>query len=263
MLERGEAAFEHGLGQRSDEVAATGCDLAGPLRVVVAGGAVSLVERVEPVGHAVAQGDGAAADRFGDGGVLALGVAGDVDAAAERDRAGVEALGEAGLAGADDAGEHEVRCGDEAAGVEDPRVVDERASGVEVLADEDAFAAEAAFGEERVRAGEGGRGVLMPREPEPAGCAERCRARLSSPGKGDGRALLGGERVGLSLRLGTPRLAVLRHPGSGGRLAQLPVPPTLAPRGDEYRRMESAVLPPGHSDNPRSCSGRWTGASDG
>ena len=109
VLERGEAAFEHGLGQRADEVAATGCDLACPLRVVESGGAVSFVERVEPVGHAVAQRDGPAADRFGDGGVFALGVAGDVDAAAERDRAGVEALGEAGLAGADDAGEHEVR----------------------------------------------------------------------------------------------------------------------------------------------------------
>ena len=150
-----------------------------------------------------------AADRFGDGGVLALGVAGHVDAAAERDRSGVEALGQAGLAGADDAGEHEVRCGDEAAGVEDPRVVDERAAGVEVLADEDAFAAETAFGEERVRAGEGGRGVLMPREPEPSGRAERCGAGLAGPGERDGRALLGGELVGLALRLGTPGLAVL------------------------------------------------------
>ena len=55
VLERGEAAFEHGLGERADEVAAAGGDLAGPLRVVEPGGAVALVERVEPVGHAVAR----------------------------------------------------------------------------------------------------------------------------------------------------------------------------------------------------------------
>ena len=36
VLERGEAAFEDGLGERADEVAATGGDLAGPLCVVVA-----------------------------------------------------------------------------------------------------------------------------------------------------------------------------------------------------------------------------------
>ena len=96
----------------------------------------------------------------------------------------------------------------------------------------------------------------MPREPELPGSAERCRAGLSSPREGDGRAFLLGERVGLSLRLGTPRLAVLRHSGAGGGLAQLPVSATLVPGGDEYGRMESAVLPSGHNDNPRSCKGR-------
>jgi hypothetical protein len=65
----------------------------------------------------VAERDGSAADGLGDRGVLALGVARDIDAAAERDRAGVEALGQAGLAGADDACKDEVRRGDEAAGV--------------------------------------------------------------------------------------------------------------------------------------------------
>ena len=94
VLQRGEPPVEHGLGERADEVAATGGDLAGPLRVVEPAGAVALVERVEPVGHPVAERDGPAADRFGDGGVLALRVAGHVDAAAERDRAGVEALGQ-------------------------------------------------------------------------------------------------------------------------------------------------------------------------
>ena len=177
-----QAAVEHGLGERADEVAAAGGDLAGPLGVVEPGGAVAFVERVEPVGHAVAEHDRPAADGFGDGGVFALGVAGHVDAAAEGDRAGVEALGEAGLAGADDAGEDEVRRGDQAAGVEDPGVVDERAAGVEVLADEDALAAQPAFGEERVRAGQRGGGVLVAGDPEPSGRPQRGRSWFAARG---------------------------------------------------------------------------------
>jgi len=54
--------------------------------------------------------------------------------------------------GADDARQDEVRCGDSGRGLEDPWVVDERPPGVQVLPDEDAFAAEAAFGEELVGA---------------------------------------------------------------------------------------------------------------
>ena len=159
-------------------------DLAGPLDVVEPGGAVALVEGVEAVGHAVAERDRLAADSLGDGGVLTLGVARNVDAAPERDRAGVEALGQAGLAGADDAGEHEVRGRDQAAGVEHPRVVDERGAGVEVLADEHAFAAQPAFGEERVRACQRGGGVLMAGEPEPARASAAPPARAHRRGAG-------------------------------------------------------------------------------
>ena len=165
---------------------------------------MAFVERVEPVRHPVPECDRSAADGFGDGGVFALRVAGHVDAAAERDRPGVEALGQAGLAGADDAGEHEVGCGDESAGVEDPRVVDERGPGVEVLADEHALAAQPAFGEERVRAGEGGGGVLVAGESEPAGCPQGGRAGL---------AALGSTTVSRrsALRSSCSRLAVVRR----------------------------------------------------
>ena len=41
---------------------------------------MALIERVEAVGEAVAEDDCASTDGFGDGGVLALRVAGDVDA---------------------------------------------------------------------------------------------------------------------------------------------------------------------------------------
>ena len=184
---------------------------------------MSLVERVEPVGHAVAQGDGAAADRFGDGGVLALGVTGDVDAAAERDRAGVEALGEAGLAGADDAGEDEVRCGDQAAGVEDPRVVYERAPGVQVLTDEHALAAETSFGEERIGAGQRRGRVLVARHPEAAGRAQCRRSRFARAGERDSRTALSGELVRLPLRLGPTGFSVLRHPSTRGSLPELAI----------------------------------------
>ena len=102
-----------------------------------------------------------AADGFGDSGVFAFGVARNVDTAAERDRAGVEALRQGRLAGADDPCENEVGRGDQAAGVEHPRVVDEGAAGVEVLADEHAVAAESTFGQEWVGASQGGGGVLV------------------------------------------------------------------------------------------------------
>ena len=81
--------------------------------------------RVEAVAEPVAEDDCPSADGFGDGGVFAFGVAGDVDAASERDRPCVEGFGEGGFAGADDACEDDVGCGDDAAGVEGPGVVDE------------------------------------------------------------------------------------------------------------------------------------------
>jgi len=160
VLQWGESAVEHSLGEGAHQLAPAGGHLGGPLGIVQPARPVALVEWVQPADHAVAERDGLAADRLGDGGVLTLGVAGDVDASAERDGAGVEALGQRGLAGADDPGEDDIGCGDRPAVVEHPGVVDERAAGLEVLADEDAVAAEPAFGEKRVGASQGGRGVL-------------------------------------------------------------------------------------------------------
>ena len=116
---------------------------------------MALVQRVEPVGHPVAERDRLATHCFRNGGVLALGVTGHIHPATERDRPSVETLGEAGLARTDDAGEDEVRRSDEPPGVEDPRVVDEGTARVQVLADEDALAAQTAFGKEGIRAGQG------------------------------------------------------------------------------------------------------------
>ena len=42
VLQRAQPSLEHGLGKRADEVAAAGCDLAGPLRIVETGGAMAV-----------------------------------------------------------------------------------------------------------------------------------------------------------------------------------------------------------------------------
>ena len=94
MLQRAERSFEHRFGQGADEVAATRGDLTGPALVGDAGWAMPFVERIESVRHAMPEHDCLPTDRFGDGSVFALRVAGYVDAAAEGDRACVEALHE-------------------------------------------------------------------------------------------------------------------------------------------------------------------------
>jgi len=178
----------------------------------------------------MSQRDGATADGFCDGGVLALGVAGDVDAAAEGDRPCVEALGEAGLAGADDAGEDEVWCGDEAPGVEDPGVVDEGAPGVEVLADEDTFAAEAAFGEEGVGACQGRRGVLVAWHAESSGSPQSGGTGFAGAGERHGRPLLSREFLGLALGFGAAGFAVGGEQFSRRGLAELAIVPPFSSR---------------------------------
>jgi hypothetical protein len=237
VLQRAQPSLEHGLGKRADEVAAAGCDLAGPLRIVETGGAMALVERVESVRHPVAERDGSTSHRLGDRGVLALRIPGHIHPAAERDGPRVEALGEAGLTRTHDAGKDQVRCGDQTAGVEDPRVVDERATRVEIVAHEDPFAAQTALGEKRVRACERRRRVLMPRDSKSSRCSERGRSRFTSTGERDGLSLLSGELFGLALRLGTPGFAVGGQEFSGSRLAQFAIAPAFPAWRDKDSRM--------------------------
>src|SRR5690606_37036492 len=135
----------------------------------------------------------------------------------------IEALSEAGLAGADDAGKNEVGCGDQPTRVEDPRVVDERAPGVQGLADECALATETPFGEERIGAGQRRGRVLVTRNPEAARRAQRRRSRFAGPGERDRRTALLGELVRLPLRLGPASFSVLRHPSTRGSLPELAI----------------------------------------
>ena len=79
---------------------------------------MSFIEGVQTVSEAVAEDDRFPADCFGDGGVLAFRVTGDVYAPPERNRACVEALRERRFPGADDPGEDDVRGGDQPASVE-------------------------------------------------------------------------------------------------------------------------------------------------
>jgi len=112
VLLRREPPVEHRLRQSTDEVTTSGSHHHGPLDVVEPSGPVALIERVEPVRHAVPQEDGLAANSLGDGRVLVLRVTGDVDATAERDRPRVQALRKRRLARANDSGEYEVGRGD-------------------------------------------------------------------------------------------------------------------------------------------------------
>lgn len=161
---------------------------------------VAFVEGVEACVQAVAENDCLPANSVGDGGVLALRIAGHVDAASEWQRAGVERLRQGGFARAHDPGEDEVGGGDDPAGVEHPGVVDEGAAGVEVLADEDAVSAEAAFGDERVRPRQRRRRVLMAWEAEPARGAQRGRPGLTGSRQVSGGFAFGAFRVGLRSR---------------------------------------------------------------
>ena len=212
---------------------------------------MALIERVEPRVQPVAQDDRPPADRLGDGGVLALGVARHVHAATEREGAGVEALGERGLARSDDAGEHDVRGGDDAALIQHPRVVDEAAARVEVLPDEHPGRAEAGFGQERILPGQRRGRVLMPRQPEPARRAQRPRPRLARRGQVDRGALLGLLGVPPRLRFGLLRRPRVRLDSRRGPATRLAVPASLTVRADEYARVQTALTVAGHSASPR------------
>ena len=178
------------------------------------------------------------ADRFRDGGVLALRVAGNVDAAAERERPGVEGLRQAGLAGADDPRQNDVGGGDEACVVEHPRVVDEAPAGVEVLANEHPGRAEAPFGEERILSRECRGGVLMLGKPKPAR-ASAARPGRARPPRADSVVA---RRSACSASQRLLRLRFLRVAGSGldpggGLLASFAVPAALTFRADQHRRV--------------------------
>ena len=126
-----------------------------------------------------------------DDGPFAFRVAGDVDLAAEGDRAGGQGFGERGLAAADDAGEQHVRVGEHSALVEHPGVEAERRAGPGVGADEQPVGAEPGLGEERVRAAEHLGGGAMRRERQPPVAAQRVRAGLAAGGKVAGGVPLG------------------------------------------------------------------------
>ncbi len=86
VLGRGKGAGQDGLGERAEQLAAALPHQQLPLRVVGAGRAGTFIERVQPVRQALPEGDREATHRAGDWGPLALGVAGDVGAAAEGER---------------------------------------------------------------------------------------------------------------------------------------------------------------------------------
>ena len=175
-----EGSPERGLAERSDEHASAGAKHRHPLLVGERRVARTWVERVEAVGGAAAEPDRRAADGFGDDGPFALGVAGDIDTATERDRPGGDRLGEARLALADDAREQAVRVRQDALLIEDPRVEAEPAAGPGILADVDTGAAEPGFGEEGVGAGHHVGGGPVRRQPQPPVGPQSLRPRLTS-----------------------------------------------------------------------------------
>ncbi|MPM43470.1 hypothetical protein SDC9_90144 [bioreactor metagenome] len=252
MLQRRQAPREHGLRERADQVTTPGRDRGGPLLIRQATGPVAFIERVQASVEAVAKHDGAPADGVGDGGVFALRVSGHVHAPPERQRPSVERLGQRGLAGADDPGQHHVGCGDDPARVEHPRVVDETPARVEVLADEHAIGAEPSFGDERVRARQRRRRVLMPRQMEPARRAQPRSPRLARLRQVDGGAALGTILLGLRLRSGDRGPSLLGvQPGLGLAALLAELPPLLRRCHQNGGVQPRAIL--GHSTSPRAC----------
>ena len=211
---------------------------------------MSFIKGVKAVAEPVAKDDRPPADGLCDRRVLTLGVAGDVDAATERQRPRVQGFRQARLAGTDDPGEHNVGGGDEAPLVQGPRVVDEAAARVEVLPDEHPVRAKAAFGQERVLPGEGCGGVLVLREMKPAGRAERRRPRFTAGGQVGRCATLGLLRIPLGLRIVLAHLPGFGLDLGGGFLACLAVPAPLALRADQDAGVQPALLRPAHSDRP-------------
>ena len=92
VFQRREPPRQHCFGQRADQVTASGGDGGGPLLVGETAGAVSLIQGIQAGVEAVAEHDRLPTHRFGDRGVFAFGVAGDVDAAPERQRPRIQRL---------------------------------------------------------------------------------------------------------------------------------------------------------------------------
>src|SRR5699024_5367575 len=185
--------------------------------------------------------------------VLTFRVSGDVDPPPERQRLRVEALGQRGLAGADDAGQHQVRGSDQAPGIEHPRVINERATAIEVLAHEHPIAPELTLSEERVGTGEGGGGVLMARQPQTPRRAQGRRARLTSTRQITSRAPLGSLRLRLRSRLRCPLPAGLGSDRGGGLAALLAQTTPLTVGPDQDRGVQTLLFPV-HSPHPRRGS---------
>src|SRR5690606_31729938 len=94
MLHGREAAVEHGLRERPDEIPAAGCNLCRPVLIRDASRTVTLIQGIQASRERWAQYNGAAADGTSDGSMLAFWVSRDVDAAPERERPRVETLRE-------------------------------------------------------------------------------------------------------------------------------------------------------------------------
>src|SRR5690625_4601930 len=128
----------------------------------------------------------------------------------------------------------DIGSGDDPAGIEGPRVVDERPTGVEVLADEHPVGAEAAFGEKRIRPGQRRRRVLVPWEPEPARGAQ-CRGLGLSRGRKVSRcASFGALRLGLRSCRGLIGVVLLGLELRGRLAALLAQSAALLCWGDQY-----------------------------
>ena len=106
------------------------------------------------------------------------------------------------------------------------------------MPDEYAVGAEAAFGEERVRARERRGRVLMPRQPKPPRRPERRNSGLARGGQVGGVATLGTLRRDPDAFLCLLGFAGGRFDARGGMLAGLPVLAVFPGRFDQCRRME-------------------------
>src|SRR5699024_9824365 len=123
-----------------------------------------------------------------------------------------------------------------------PGVVDERATRVEVLANEHPIGAEAAFGDERIRPGQRRGGVLVAWEPEAARRPQRGRARLACGGQDRRGLAFGALGVSFGSRCGLLRPALLGLEFRGGSAALLAEPASLSCRSDEHGSMQPLGL---------------------
>ncbi len=249
VLQRRQAPSEHGLGKCPDQVATARCDGAGPLLIRQASRSVALIEGVQPGVEPVAEHEGPATDRVRNRSVFTLRIAGHIDTPVERKRPRVQRLRQRGLARADDPGQHDIRRGDQAAGVQHPRVVDERPPAVEILANEHAIGTQTAFGHERIRPRQRRGRVLMPGQPEPARRPQRRWTGLTRPRQERGLSPLGPLPLSFHSRGREFGLALLGVQPGLGSAALLPQPAAFLRRSNQNSGVQP--LPLAHSDNPR------------